>query len=229
MGERAFDFYDLLDILRKRFKVILICTVISVLISILSCFIVPPKYKANTKLFIGKSNSISTEENKSEYDSNDVQMYERIIVTYADVLKTKTLIDKALVNLKREITSEQVIKNLDVTPKANTEILEISYVDKDPEEAQEVLNSIIKEFIDCSKNLIPNSDVKVIENIYLPREPVSPNKVLYITGGFLIGVILGLILALVMEYMNKTFHSKNQVEEETGLPVIGYIPNFYDV
>ena len=47
-----------------------------------------------------------------------------------------------------------------VTPRADTQILEISYINVDPVIAQEVVESVTENFINYSTELIPNGNLK---------------------------------------------------------------------
>lgn len=230
MEEESISLEDVLRGLRKRIKIIVVITIICTLVvGIVSFFIIEPKYKANTKLFIGKEGSELSTETEVNYNSSDIQMYEKIIQTYADVIGTKTLIDKALIRGNINLESDIVIKNLTVTPKTDTQILEMSYVSKDPEEAKNIVNLITEEFIDYSAKLIPNSNVQVVEDVYLPVKPVSPNKTLNLMIGLLVGIVLGILVALIQNYMDRTFSYKEEVENQIELPVLGDIPDLNTV
>ena len=112
-----------------------------------------------------------------------------------------------------------------VTPRADTQILEISYTNTDPEVAKEIVESLTNEFINYSVELIPNGNVKIIEEVRLPEKPVSPNKKLNISIAFLLGLMVSVGFSFLIEFMDNTFKTKEQIENELGLPAIGVIPN----
>ena len=106
----------------------------------------------------------------------------------------------------------------------DTQILQISYQNNDNTLAKEVLVAVIDEFIKESKELIPNGTVKVIESAELPQDPISPNKEKNIAIACLVGLMMGIAIALLKEYMDDTFKTKEQTEKIMEIPVIGMIP-----
>lgn len=223
MNQENIKVQDIVDAIRNRWQLIVSITLTSVIIaSFFTLFIVKPKYEASTKLFIGKESS----ENKDQsYSSNDVQMYQKLLKTYSDVIMTSDLVERALSSESLDVDSELVLAGLTVTPKTDTQILQIQYTNTDKNLAMEVVDAITQEFVKTSSELISNANVKIIETVKLPQSPVSPNKKLNISVAFVLGLLISTTLALVLEFMNNTFKDKEQVENILGVPVIGTIPN----
>lgn len=223
MNQENIKVQDIVDAIRSRWQLIVSITLTSVIIaSFFTLFIIKPKYEASTKLFIGKESS----ENKDQsYSSNDVQMYQKLLKTYSDVIMTSDLVERALSSENLDVDSESVLSGLTVTPKTDTQILQIQYTNTDKNLAMEVVDAITQEFVETSSELISNANVKIIETVKLPQYPVSPNKKLNISVAFVLGLLISTTLALVLEFMNNTFKDKEQVENILGVPVIGTIPN----
>ena len=60
----------------------------------------------------------------------------------------------------------------------------------------------------------------------MPERPVSPNKKLNILIAFVLGLMVSIGLSLLLEFIDNTFKSKNQLEEVLDLPVLSTIPEF---
>jgi tyrosine-protein kinase Etk/Wzc len=58
-----------------------------------------------------------------------------------------------------------------------------------------------------------------------PKAPVSPNRATNISLGVFIGTIFGLIFAFVIEHLDTSIATIEEVEEYLGLPVLGVIPH----
>ncbi len=68
------------------------------------------------------------------------------------------------------------------------------------------------------------SDAKVIDPAYPPGSPVKPRKRLNVILGLILGLMMGVGMAFVVEYMDTSVRSPEEVERILGVPVIGAIP-----
>lgn len=220
MEEQEIRLDEIFDALKKRWLMIVSITLIAAIIAaVLSFFVIKPKYEASTKLFIGK------EEAESQgYSQNDVTMYQKLMKTYTATIKTKDLVEKALGSSNLEVDTKSVLENLTVTSLADTQILEVKYKSIDPIEAKTIIEEITDEFIETSKKLVPNGNIQIIESVEMPEKPVSPNKKMNIAIAFALGLMVGVGLALLLEFLDNTFKTKEQVERELEIPVLGTIP-----
>lgn len=228
--EEIIKLEDILDVLKKGWKLIVSITIIFTLAAaLISCFIIRPKYETTVKLFIGKQTVVSagSQQNKG-YDSSEVSMYQNLMGTYAQIISTKNSIGTALKNIGFENSAanvDSVIKGLSVSPSKDTQILTITYTSMDKAEVVPVINSITNVFINQSKVLIPNGSVHVIESAVQPTGAVSPNTTLNTIIGFIIGLVVSIALVFLLEYLDNTVKSANELEKLLGYPVIGAIPD----
>jgi capsular polysaccharide biosynthesis protein len=214
---------EIISVLIKRWKIIFLITLITTIASIItSFFIISPKYQADTKVFIGKEENSKGQE--QSYNNNDVLMYQKLLKTYAEIIQTNDLIERAINTDSLNLKSEDILSGLVVTPRADTQILELSYTNLDNVLSSRVVTSVTNEFIRSSKELIPNGNIKIIESVKVPESPVSPNKKMYIGIGFLLGLLVSLGLSFLLELMDNTFKTSEKVEEALGIPVLGTIP-----
>ena len=221
MEEQVISLSEIFEALKKRWVMIVAITLTATLISgLVSFFVIDPVYETSTKVFIGKEESDET-----AYNTNDIQMYQKLLQTYAQAIKTRDLVGRAIDKLSYDLEENNVIGNLTVTPVTDTQILQINYKSKDPKEAKDVLKSVTQEFIKTSKELVPNGNVKIIEEVQLPENPVSPNKKMNIAIAFLLGLMVSVGLVFLLEYLDNTYKNKEQLEKELDIPVLGAIPD----
>lgn len=67
-------------------------------------------------------------------------------------------------------------------------------------------------------------DVKVVDPASLPKRPVRPVALIVISKGIAGGLILGIAIVLLMQRLDSTFGSAEEVEQLTDLPVVATIP-----
>jgi len=220
LEEQVIRLDELFEALKKRWLMIISITLIATILSAaLSFFVIKPQYEASTKVFIGKDESDS-----QAYSQNDVLMYQKLMKTYSEAIKTKDLISRGLKGTSLNLEPNEVLNNLTVVTVADTQILQIKYKSKNPQEAKAIIEGVSDEFIKTSKELVPNGNIKVIEAVELPENPVSPNKKMNIAIAFLLGLMVGVGLAFLLEFLDNTFKNKDQLEREFQIPVIGSIP-----
>ena len=65
--------------------------------------------------------------------------------------------------------------------------------------------------------------LSLVEPANLPDRPFSPNRLMLIGAGSAGGLMLGFLLALGLEFINRPVRSPRQLEQ-LGLPVIGIVP-----
>ncbi len=73
------------------------------------------------------------------------------------------------------------------------------------------------------------ADARIIAPADAPVKPAFPNKLLFMLVGLIIGSVLGVMAAYLVEYFDRGFRRSDGVEEATGLPVIGMIPSLAGV
>ena len=220
MEEQVISISEIIDAVKKRWKIIALTTVLATLVSgIFSFFVISPTYEASTKIFIGKEGAES-----EGYNSSDVSMYQNLIKTYSELIKTKDLVNKAIDNSQYDLSVNNVLNGITVNTLTGTQILQISYQSKSPSIAKNMLESITNEFITKAEELVPNGNVKILESVELPKNPVAPNKKMNIAIAFTLGMMVGFGIVFLLEYLDNTYKNKEQLEKDLDIPVLGVIP-----
>ncbi|MDF9393279.1 MULTISPECIES: GumC family protein [Methylococcus] len=68
------------------------------------------------------------------------------------------------------------------------------------------------------------SNARVVDAAILPKFPVKPNKKLGVVIAFLLSLMAGIGLAFLLDFMDKSFRSSEEVEQKLGLPLLGLVP-----
>ena len=124
MDSETISIEEIIQILKKKWKLIIFLPLITTGISIIySFYIAKPQYEASTKVFVGKETGI-----EEKYNNNDVEMYQKLLKTYSELIKTNTLVSRALNTHDLDSQSSAVLSSLTTVPMANTQILEIKYL-----------------------------------------------------------------------------------------------------
>ena len=220
MEEQVISISEIINAVKKRWKIIALTTVLATLVSgIFSFFVISPTYEASTKIFIGKEGAES-----EGYNSSDVSMYQNLLKTYSELIKTKDLVNRAIDNSEYDLSVNDVLNGITVNTVVGTQILQVSYQSKSPSIAKNMLESVTNEFITKAEELVPNGNVKILESVELPKNPVAPNKTMNIAIAFILGMMVGFGIVFLLEYLDNTYKNKEQLEKDLDIPVLGVIP-----
>ena len=219
-----------LDGIKDKWKnVVLIVLSFLLISSIYNIFFINKEYESNVKIFIGKQKFKNITET---YNNEEINLYQRLITTYSEVIKSKKIINESIKGSKmnylqdkyKNINYDLLMENLTVNPIANTQIIEIKYKSLNPQQSYDLLYSITENLISYSKELYPNVNITVLEQVHVNLKPLMNKKLTIIGLGLILGLIVGIGGIIGVMYLNNTYKNQKSLEEEIGLTVIGVIP-----
>ena len=68
--------------------------------------------------------------------------------------------------------------------------------------------------------------VEVFDRAITPESPVGPNPTINMAAAFFIGILTAAGLIFLLDYLDNTIKTTEDVEKYMGLPVLGIIPEF---
>ncbi|MDD3191720.1 MAG: Wzz/FepE/Etk N-terminal domain-containing protein [Bacilli bacterium] len=215
---------DLINMLLRNFILIVAITISITLIGIIYTFkVVDPTYKSSSDIIVQIDTTGGSGSSTTDYDLTNSL---RIITTVSEYLKNGLIINAAIDELGLDMTAGQILKNLTVSYTTNSSIVTVSYESTDPVLTKRVVNAIITNAIDIANTQYPILSDTMYQ--MLPAEDgnyASPNKMLNVVISFLLGAIVGVGSALLIEAFKTTVRNKKELEQL--LPhyqVIGVIP-----
>ena len=91
-------------------------------------------------------------------------------------------------------------------------------------------DSVLERFKEISvAGEIPSSNVTILDRAEIPIQPSKPQKQLNLMIGALLGLMGGLGLALLLEHLNDTLRTPDEVEHYLRLPNLAIVPDFYSL
>ena len=111
----------------------------------------------------------------------------------------------------------------DIGYNEDTQIIRIEYSSKNPELVQKIVDGIVDEFSILSQEMVPNVTIKVIETAEAPMQTAENGGKVYIAIGFMFGFMVSLGIIFILDYMDTTLRTKEQIEKEFKINVIGEI------
>ena len=152
------------------------------------------------------------------------------VASYADLVNGRELAQRVIDELGLDVEAADLTKQITATVVPETVILEIAVQDPSPRRAQIIAKSAseqLKEFVNELETPPgkANAPIKatVVDSASLPESPVSPQPVRNLGLGVVLGLLLGLGLAVMRELLDTSVKSPEDVAELTETPVLGGI------
>lgn len=215
------ELLEYLYVIRKRIWIIISITLVAALTSsILSIFVMKPVYEAKVTMIIGRTPN--SDKDKVQY--NDILMYQKLVKTYAELAKSRLISEETIAELQYDMEPETLQNSLKVTPKGDTNILELSVENGNAEMAMNLSNGVSKVFVDNVRKMLNAEDVKILDKAKLPKSPVKPRIALNIAIAAFLGLMASMGLVFLMEYLDNTIKTENDVEKYLAITVLATIP-----
>ena len=215
------------EILRKRWIIVVAIPIIAALTSgIVSFFIIKPVYQASTTLIVGKKASEAGQSAVQMLDNTVLQANLQLAKTYATIAQSRTVEQNVLKALNLPLTVQELDSLITISPVKTTEILEIQVANTDPGLATSIANTMAQEFSKAVIEIKKVDSVSIVDTAVIPTQPVKPNKTLNVLIAFVVGLMASVGLVFLLEYIDNTVKTSDDVEKLLGIPVLGVIPNY---
>lgn len=214
---------DYFRIVMKRIRLILwLVVVLAVITAIFSYWFMKPVYESSTKLIVNNAQDTSR-----AVDINSVNLDIRLVDTYKQIIKTAAITDKvAERNPQLGLTGEQINSMISVSSVSNTQVLTISARYSDYPTTVTIVNEVAKVFMEEIPSIMTVNNVSILNEAKLVENPapVAPNPILNIALSIIVALMLGVGLALLLEYLDDTIKDEHDVLQYVELPVLMAIP-----
>ncbi len=212
----------------KKLEIILI-TLMFVAVGIgYSYFFVKPEYTSTTSLVLAQSSS-SGQTGDGAISATDLTMNSKLVSTYSELIKRKAILGQVCENLNIPESNIQELRGkIKVNSAKNTEIIEISVTNKDPNKAAAIANEIAKVFGEKIVEIYNISNVYLLDRAEANAVPSNINHMKDVVIFAFIGLVIAAVYVLLANMLDNTIKTEQDVEATTELLVLSSIPN-YDV
>lgn len=218
---------ELLEVLGKRKWIIALSTFLLALSGFsYSYFLDTPIYRADTTLMVNSSKGTVSAEDPAYIDVGRISVNQMIAVTYGEIVKSRAVLEPVIEELNLDMSYEDLLDSTVSEPVESTEIIRISVEAESRNDAVVIANKITEVFIEEVVRILKVNNVEIIDRAAATEEPVNMSPVLMTAMAAAAGLVLGIILALIVDYRDNTLKTAEDIEKNIGIPVIGSIPDF---
>lgn len=207
--------------IRKHIGLIILMTIMSIVISgFISLFVLSPVYQSSTEILVNQSTA-----DADQFINQNIQTDLQLINTYSGIIKSPAILDQVIKEINLNLTTDELIKKITVSNAEQSQIIEITVLDQDPAMAVVIANTTANIFEKEILELMNIDNVKIFSPAVMKENPVpvSPEPVLNITIAGVIGLMVGVGTASLMEYLDTTMKDQEDIESILGIPFLGII------
>lgn len=218
--EDSIGIKDLLGVVKKRWMLIALLTfLIGTLSAVVSYFFLTPKYEASTQILVNQKDT------NYQLDASQMRGNIELINTYRVIIKSPAILEKVIDELKLDQSVDQLNSNISINSQSESQVFSLTVQDSKPGVAVEIANQISKTFQQEIKGIMNVDNVNILAKAEMMENPtpISPNPRLNIAVGIILGLLMGIGLVFLLEYLDNSLHTAADVEAYLGLPVLGSI------
>jgi capsular exopolysaccharide synthesis family protein len=215
-----------LQILRKRWITVVVVTFLCVLAAGIVSALTPATYAAHATSFV----SLTDAGGASTSIAQSSQFAQSRVESYPEVVHSPEVLQPVIDDLRLDMTVQELDRKVTAVNPTNTVNLTVTATDHDPKLAGEIANGVadnmalvIPELEKPANGQATPVKVTVIRPAETPQYPVSPRKTLNLVLGFVVGLALGIVAALIREATDTTVRSGAELYDLTGLSALGSV------
>jgi len=216
-----------LSIIRRR--LLLIVAVIAA--ALVAGWLITPQidtYTASATLYVG-SNSLDVRPYSGEVTGDRVAGFDRIIKTFTALLPSQRVALDGIDEAGVDRSGPAVAGSTTAAQVENTNLIRLSVTDSNPRVARALANGISDAFVEQINEVEPAGDqpnqvISVYERARTPAVPDPSNVLRNLALAGLLGIVVAGGLVALLEHLDISFRSMDDVERRLELPVLGVIP-----
>ncbi|GHJ58680.1 chromosome partitioning protein [Nocardioides sp. OK12] len=218
---------DYLRILRRRWLLVALSTLIVVAAASAYTFTATPVYQSTARLFINAAGD-GGETTAGAYQGG--LFTQQRVSSYAELVSIDSLAEEVIDDLGLNLTAAELKSQVAATVSPQTVVLDVSAQDPSPTRAQAIAQAYADGMTDLIRRIetpdgqtAPLAQAKIPEPATLPSAPVSPKPVRNLGLALVLGLLLGVGLAVARELLDTTVKSPEDLRETTAAPMLGAI------
>lgn len=209
------------SIFRRIWVVIVAGVVCACVVAGYTHFKITPTYTSTTAMLILAKETTIT----SLTSLADLQLGSQLTKDYTVLMTSRPVLEEVIENLELKMHYKSLRGCISINNPEDTRILYVSVTLSDAQQAKVVVDELSKvasEYIGETMEITP---LKIIEEGEVAVSKTSPNIKKNTIMGFLAGVILTCAVIVVLELLNDSVRTEEDIEKYLKIPALAVVPN----
>lgn len=197
----------------------------SLIAAIISFFVLKPVYQNSSQFLVNQKNPAPGQ----VFSENDIRTNVELINTYKAIILSPRILDHVAEELKLNLP-QRLAEKIEISSEESSQVVTVLASDHDPKMAADIANTTVNVFQSEIPQLMNVDNVEILSPAVIPTapKPVSPNKVLNIAVAMILGVMVSVGIAFLMEYLNNKIKTEDDIIKKLKIPVLGVISHVDD-
>ncbi len=218
------QFRDYWLILSKRWWLIVLVAVVASASSYGYSKLQTPIYRSEVVLLV----------QPSRMDYGLTLVIDNTLTQYQQRLLTRDLAQQVDKDLNLDLPVEKLLSRVRVSAISNGYMLDMTVDDVDARRAGDIANDWAQRFVEEQQAAMAQADPQnrievTILDTPLPGTLFFPKTKQYVVAAGLLGLVVGTALAFLLDYLDDTLRTPEDVERFTNLPLVGSIPTATEI
>lgn len=214
------DLATLFKMLLDKWYVIILTTLIFFGLSVVYAYVMlDDQYTAQTSMIILVDNDIQSDEQNFNFS-------QKLTKTYTELAKSDLVIDAVINDLSLDISNDKLKQMMTITGVSDTPVIKLSVESHNADLSMRIANKTVDMMQVVSLQFEGFDNIEVLDVASLPVIPSGPNRMLYLIIGIVIGGIVGVGIIFIVEFLDKTIKTPDDIEKRLGLRTLALIPDY---
>ena len=223
------DLKELFEIFwNKKVQIILIVLIFMVIGIIYTVGFTTPMYSSSTTLVLAGTESSSNENQTAEtITTTDLTINSKLVATYSELVKSKNILGQVISNLGINVNEEELRNNVKVTSVEDTELIEITVLNRNAEYAAKIANEIANVFKEkIAGEIYKINNVYIVDEAKVETEPANINHMKDIIIFAFIGIVIAAMYVVIANMLDTTIKTQEDIEKAIKVPILASIPMY---
>ena len=220
--EETISLKEIFEVIKKRLLLIIALVLGAALIAaIISYFVLTPTYQNSSQFLVNQSQ----QEQNAPFTQTDIRTNVELINTYNVIIKSPAILDDVAEELNLNMTSSQLSNKIQVSSAEQSQVVTVTATDPDPVLATKLANTTVEIFQEKIPDLMNVDNVSILSEAQISENPapVAPNPLLNIAIAIVLGAMIGVGIAFLLEYLDNTIKTEDDIEKKLQIPVLGVV------
>lgn len=224
------DYKQFFQLIRRRWLTIALILGIAVGSAAVLSLRMTPQYESKARIFISVDVRNATDLGGASFFTAGR------VTSYASLASSADLLKQVISDLDLQTTPDRLAQRVEAEVITDTTLIELTVTDPDPTQAQAIgrlLSTRLTEYLSDLETPSGTDDTQIVARVADPAnyngDAVSPRTLLNLVVAGLIGLLIGIAVAVTRELLDRTVHSQEHVQEVTQSPVLASISHDRDI